>query len=270
MSLEFVKRNCIGKYFDVFLTRFSIGIKEALQYKAQFYTGTISHLTFNLVMIFSTIVVLNNFSFIDFTIFEIIFMFLHSQVLVMSFGLFLWYKKFSNTIKLGDLNLYLTKPILTNFFCTITYFPYYALFYCFFDLILFLFFGLYFNFLNPSYILTFLISLIGIGILVFEFRVLDSLAFFIKENYLILKFFRRFDGLYHQFPIILFENSLFFFGLIIGFSLYGVLPISFYFGKVSLDLIYLSYILGGLFLIFLIFLEKIIWHYGLKKYEAFG
>lgn len=259
-----------GNLLEYIKVRMYLGLLREKEYKASLYTALLAHITFTVVIVISTLIVISNFSFFEFSSVEIVFLILHSQMLTMFYGFLKWGDKLHLALINGDMNNFLTKPM--NIF--VQYILHYNLYVVFLLTVIDLFFlilvGLFFGILNFKYLLVLFLSILGGVMFILFFRFFDSLAFFMKNNKLIARVYYDLDKTYNQFPFFLFEGVLKKVGLLVGYSIYALLPILWYFNKIEL-----SFVLKVNFYVFLIclvlgFAIYFLWEVGLKKYEAFG
>ena len=105
---------------------------------------------------------------------------------------------------------------------------------------------------------------------VLVFRFCDSMAFFIKNNKFLIKNYYVIERAYNQFPLIIFDGFLNKLGLVVGHSVYGIIPVLYYFDKIDLDIIIVMYKVIFSTITLLLIGIIINWKIGLKKYEAYG
>jgi hypothetical protein len=128
------------------------------------------------------------------------------------------------------------------------------------------FFYFYGDYQNSSLGLILLIFSLVYYVIYIDF--LESIAFFIKENTPFIRIGKDVAYLNEKFTPKVFENTLFSFLFYLPTALFGYFFIEFLNGR---EYIIVNY-LHGILISFLLFLSGtfLLWHYGLKKYEAFG
>lgn len=246
------------------------GLLETKEYKSNFYIGLLSHLTFTSVLTFSTYIVLNFSSSINLSLLEIIFLMLYAQVMAMFFGLFRWGNKLNQELVTGKINVYLMKPKNTFFQYLLNSIPYFSIPLPIIDFLLLMVFSLSFSLFDFSKLLsTFIISIPGGIMYVLFFRFFDSMAFFMKNNKFLVKNYYVIERGYYQFPLIIFDGFLNKLGLVVGHSVFGILPVLYYFDKIDNNIILEMYIVIFPVIILLLIGIIINWKIGLKKYEAY-
>lgn len=264
----FRNRNTIQKYFEVFITKSLISLKENKEYKTQLWSVILFDIMIFLVMIFfysvfgELVFEFLNWSTYDFLIFFCLNM-LAAKVIWMHF-----LKVFASRLLNGELNLYLVRPINSYFMANsmtinganiVTGLAYLLL------TILLIYFGNY-----SYYLLAFLIFILGcIYYLIFH-NFIASLAFFMKSSeFLVNLVNRRLNFAIEEYTPKLFYKTPFQW---IAFSM----PSAFYAffvmealnGRFDLLIEFSIYLLGVFIVLFIGLIFE--WHYGLKRYEAYG
>jgi hypothetical protein len=136
-------------------------------------------------------------------------------------------------------------------------------------LVLVSFFYIYLDLPTYKLIISLCFSSLAGVFFVLLFRLLDSISFFIKDRSY-FEAYLRLHEVYDRFPAIMFIGTLKNLGFFTANTYYAVYSTQYVFGHISFN-----YLLElSLYLIILIAICSIIifllWHYGLKKYEAFG
>lgn len=259
-------------YVDFLVESFRIGFKGLKEYKANFYTGFFSHAFFTVVLFFFTLISIDKFAQFELSFGEVLFFTLYSQCFAMFGGFFKYGPKLDTILLSGYMNVFLARPI--NPFISFLFYGnlFWLVFLVIIDFFLLLIVGFWFGLFDSW--LRFLIclgfSLFGALSFILIHRVFDSSAFFFKNFWFVKTPYLSMEKLYHQFPLLIFDGWLRYFGFLAGISFYGVIPVFWFFGVIDFSLLVLFFeiLLGIIFIcLFFIFL---LWRYGLRRYEAFG
>jgi ABC-type uncharacterized transport system permease subunit len=102
------------------------------------------------------------------------------------------------------------------------------------------------------------------------YKTFDSFAFFMKNHSFMRENFDMIQNLYGSYPVPLFRGFLKNIAIFIPFVYYSSYVTMYVFGYINnLQLLVLSFYATLLMLFFGVILY-LLWHFGLKKYEAFG
>jgi ABC-type uncharacterized transport system permease subunit len=265
MKNDFVKRNCIQKYFDFIKERIKIGLKEAFEYKLNTWSAILMNTVYvGVMMIFFLTLspLLENvlsWKIKDYFLYLII-------GLVMSKFLILFsLKQLAKNILLGAFNTVLVKPINPFLFFSTQFggavFVTLGIF--FFLMIAFI---LLFYKISLTFIIYFIFSIFYISLFSSFF---SSTAFFMKENSMFINIPRKLNNRVREFTPKSFETYSFgsllylFPSAATGFILVEFLKGNFEYIPIILKIIFPSFLIMvmGIYLM---------WKIGLKKYEAFG
>ncbi|NQZ84551.1 MAG: ABC-2 family transporter protein [Nanoarchaeales archaeon] len=257
----------LSRYFNFFITKIYMGFIEIKEYKV----NTLIILLNDIIYMYITFIFINLFSNLtsyfdtwsNFDKFTYLIL-LYSGVRIMRYFLL---RRFSQKLKSGELNLYLTRPLnpfifaATNGINSVTVFSTFPVIISFIYIIIV---GSYQNIL-----LTILLHIFGIFYFALILNVCMSFAFFMKEFFLGRFITDDLVPLSEKFTPASFSGNN------ILEMLFYLLPTSFY-GYLCIELlkgnfIVLDYMFYG-FLVFTILLVLLIimWKFGLKRYEAFG
>jgi hypothetical protein len=259
-------KSIIGRHLSFLYESFLISIQSAKEYKVNMY----SMIGFDVILILSRLLA---FSVILSIVAEIIqwnildyFMW---YVLVLIYWKFYWMhnlRDFNRILLKGDLNTAFTKPInpyvficsgrmsFNNFVSGI--------------ILAFTIFGVGMYQGYSNYVFAFLIMLFGIVSFLITRNLFESIAFFSKNQNVLQTVYDEFDSITLRFTPKLFQetffkNIVYLFTGVTGYFFVEILK-----GHFEELLFFLPYILGVF--IFSCFGLYLLWHYGLKKYEAFG
>ena len=265
---KFRKRNFFQKYSEVFFTKCKIALKENKEYKAQFWSVVL----FDLILVF---VILLFFEFYGKLVFEILNWSIFDFFLLFCFqllaGKFYWMHNLrflSQRILQGELNLYLIRPVNTFFLTSIKFISGSNIITGVILLIVTIFAIFIGNYQNI--ILAVIILVLGSIYFVIFIDFLYSFAFFIKESMFLVQIFNHQLNMNIQhFTPKLFEMSIFkWVAFLLPSAIYGFFAVQALKNEFTLLLFFLPYLLISFFI--MLFGVILMWHYGLKKYEAFG
>ncbi len=265
---DFRKRNTIHKYSEIFFIKIYLSIKAIKEYKTNtaldfFTTITLSASFLIFYFIYQKeLVPFLNWEYYDFIIY--FFLLLYASLILRFFIL----TNFKYTLTSGKLNEYIVKPISPLYFTLINgHRPTIILSATIYTIILTILitYGKYSN-----YLISFTIFLFGYISHTIIMNMILSLAFFIKESGIIYDiYYRNTFFTVEQFTPKLFEQSfLRFFAFLIPAAYYGYFVIESLKGRFN-ELIYYFPFMLIITIICSITLFTL-WHYGLRKYEAFG
>ena len=272
MELE-VKQFGWKRNWDYIKANFIIMLKTLIEYKIAMFSAFLEQLSFFIIQFFFFKVLSDNFAdTIGWTLFDfILFAFLIDFMVVIS-GFVIWGRNLTVDLKVGTLNLYLMKPMNKFFSYQFSNFSITSFIMIIMNLIIFPIFLIHFkiNLFNIYYGLAILVLIVFFHIVTGLF--LKSISFWsfgLSESLYNLNS----EIVYNfaqQYPWQFFKNLSFHF---ISFS-FAIIFISSLLIPVlrghEIWNIYIQLsILVGMILL-LIIGTVINWHYGLKKYEAFG
>ena len=265
---KFRKRNIFQKYSEVFLTKCLIAMKENKEYKAQFW----SVLLFDIILVF---VILLFFEFYGKLVFEILNWSLLDFFILFCFqllaGKFYWMHNLrflSQRILQGELNLYLVRPINTFFLTSIKFISGSNIITGVILLIITIFSVFIGNYQNMIY--SFIILILGSIYFLIFIDFLYSFAFFIKDSKFLVEIFNHElnMNIQHYTPKLFERTSFKWIAFLLPSAIYGFFAVEALKNEFTLLLFFLPYIIISFFIMF--FGIIVMWHYGLKKYEAFG
>ncbi len=271
--MEQVKPFGWRRSLDYFKTNLVLTCKALFEYKANFYVSIFEQFWYYITYFVFFVVVSDNFSsvvnwsFADFLLFALIIDFIH-----VGFGLFFWNFDLQSSIVRGDLNSNIIRPI--NPLVSYSFFRLSkgAIFFIISNFLVFPIFILYFGYEFHNIFLSFIIGLLIYLDLIFMGMFVVSISFFsfgladflgevvgagihqISKNYP-FQFFER-----TAFKVVLLGIPLFFTSSLLMPLLKGV---DVWNMKLQLMILFCT-------LIFFLMGSLLSWHYGLKKYEAFG
>ncbi len=256
--------------FSVYKIQFILALKQLKEYKIDFFMGFLVNVSLTITYLFFYYFFndLSNgildWNFYDFILF--FFMGFFSSL----FLRFFWVRMLVFILKRGKLNTILSKPVNPFFFLVLheirgSFIP--------FTFILFII-TLSLIFISQDYsnfLFAFLIVLIGFLIQVLFLNVIFSMAFFTKGlvNYLFEIYYRNLNSTVETYTPKFFENTK----IVELVYLFPVAFIDYFFieilkGRTTEVFVYLpNFLFFGLICFIILLIE---WHYGLKKYEAFG
>ncbi|MDA3855765.1 MAG: ABC-2 family transporter protein [Candidatus Woesearchaeota archaeon] len=252
---------------------FIVHLKTFKEYKTNLYLGIFAHLTFMIIISFSFFVLKEQFS-------EIFYWNLNEfalYLILMELFLFFfhpWFRGLRVDLLTGKFNAYLTRPVslflhqsLANIKMDTILF---SLIYMLALIIYFAFIDINFNLIRATVTMGF--SFLG-GVFLMNVRCfLNSLAFFIKENgFLGEIYFGNFTNAFSYYPISFFKNnSIRYFGLIVGVVYYATLPTDFYFGYIGYKELFDYFLILMGMIVVLIISSYFLWKKGLEKYEGYN
>ncbi|MCA9459770.1 MAG: ABC-2 family transporter protein [Nanoarchaeota archaeon] len=253
--------------------KFIILFKVVLEYKINFYMALINNVSSVLVQaIILSILYLQFKTLIGWEFEAYVFFILILNFMFRLTGAFWFSSGLKKELIRGNINDYLTKP--TNVFIQYLFnnMPIQAFMVSsiyFTGLILFVVY--YFDILSMFRLFLLIPFLLLSGLFtILVFRFLDSLAFFIKENYFLIHGFRSINLIYTSYPVNMFDNVIKKIGYFFGIVYFGAYATEFLFFKIDIYEFYLLHLI----LLILIFLSCLFlygsWKFGLRKYEAFG
>lgn len=249
--------------------RFEIAIKRLIEYKASAYSAFFANVGYSIAYIIVALAISNLSLIPGWTEQDYMFVAVFNMLVITIAGLFVWRESLFSYINDGRLNLYLYRPIS----------PFFNYLFNMSDAIvnivttgiLVVFFAIYYHLSLMVLIPAVLISILIAIFIIFVRELFNSVYFFnsgITTNLHIL--YWNAQDISRTYPPKLFENLKFhfmFFIFMTGFVSYLVLPI------INHQITNYFFIVLGI-LIVLIALTytatKILWHYGLKKYEGYN
>ncbi|MEC8339078.1 MAG: hypothetical protein VXZ40_00505 [Nanoarchaeota archaeon] len=268
MKEEFVKRNSIKKYLDYIIEQSLLGLKTIKEYKTNSYLMILLDVVTFGVMMLTYMILMRTLPGIF--IWDLYDFFLFYGITLMLWKL-MWMhtlRQFNNTLLSGELNIYRTKPFNVYFLTSSKWINV-----SFANQIsnIFLYGIIIVIFLTQEYnnlILVHILLIIGLIYFVTFFTFINSMFFFMKRNDF-GHFLHTIEGILYDFTPRIFENMKLGNILLLfpaAISSYFIIEVAN--NRFNLYLHYLPYAL----LVFLTLLSSIVvlWHYGLKKYEAFG
>lgn len=256
---------------EYFKTNFKLMWINTIEYKANFYGNILTLFSFTLIQLFTYSLISYVFSdligwkFSDFILFYVL-MYLVGQFN----GIFSWGKELFIILSKGTLNIYLTKPIKPFIGYIFSILSGYAFISIIFRTILLFLVIYYFN-ITLNNLLLGLVLFLSIGFLFFLiYQFIESCEFISLNLSSVLDTYWQIDNIFTTYPAQLFRKfpfqfALYFFPLIFISSL--IVPLLR--GYEIWNLYSQLTILISLIIIFG-FGTWLNWHYGLKKYEAFG
>jgi len=266
---KFRKRNVFQKYLEVFFTRLKLGLTEMKEYPSNNIAGLISN--FSLMgtyiifyFVFAEIILFKSLNWEKYD-FIVLFM------LLLTYALFLRFfslSDFQNQLLRGELNNYLVRPINPYSIASTKNLRGSIILNFLIFLGLTIFVLIYGNYSN--YIFAFIIGSLGFITHTLIINNIFSLSFFMKKGDIFYDlYYKQYFTTIESYTPKMFENTLLKHivyltpASFIGFFIIEVLK-----GRFELVL---QYLLPFIFLTIVSLLLLIVqWHYGLKKYEAFG
>lgn len=262
-----VKPFGIRRHLDYFFTKIFLSIQKMKEYKADFY----SMMFFDIILLISYIIAYT-------VIGNLISPFLNWKIgdffLLFCFSLLAWkilwihnLRGFSSRLLKGELNIAMVKPINVYFNIATEQINFQNII-SGFGLFLLAVIYIIYDQSYENFLLAFFIFIFGSVYLVVIFNFIQSFSFFIKRNEFIYNIVFDTEGLINKYTPKTFEGTsisylFYLFPASIGFFLIEALN-----GRIKQFLFYFPYLLFSFFV--LILGTYILWHYGLKKYEAFG
>jgi ABC-type uncharacterized transport system permease subunit len=257
----------IKKNYDYFLARIDIGLKQNKEYKINFYSSLINDIgviftSFIFYTVYSSLIGddLLNWNTYDYFVYVLLAM--GASKFHRLFG----FHQLRRILLRGTLNMALVRPIHPYIFFLFTSFSGFRLVsypITYITLIISIIFGDYSN-----YFFALIIYIYGILYYAIAYSVIYGTAFFIKENSSFIMIYESMQGVISRFTPKLFqEGFLFHIAILFPMSIASFLTINILKGNfLLLDYLYHSFII----FIVLVIINIMQWHYGLKKYEAFG
>lgn len=261
------------KYFEYFITGLKLSFKERVEYKANFLTSTLSELgeTFSLLVfayIFSS-----NFELLDWTFVDFIILFFFGNLVHTLSGIFWYTKQINYRIKQGFFNslFYLPGNRFFNYLFLKGYNP---VIHVVIDTIIFLpIIIIMATFTLKSIVLTLLLTLLLSYFFLITFYFLDSFSWFFVDIGKILSenvLEKINDKILYTYPGTIFsKTNIKYVLLIMPMYFVATLIVPTLQNKTNNDFNFNIIIIITLSIIFTI-VTAINWHYGLKRYEAFG
>ena len=264
---QFRNRNFMTKHIEVYYSFLRLALKQNKEYKINLVMGFLANVTVTLAYFLFYFVYTNisneflGWKFYDFALMLLIL--LTASLGLRMFCIFL----FQRTLLTGTMNLYLIRPV-NPFFMSLSKFTGSIVFYTtlwFLISIIFVLIGNYQNYLLA--LLCFVIGFVGHVLIINNIL---SLSFFMKENdFLLTLYYHEFVNTIESFTPKVFENL--FFGnvlYLVPISFVGYFVIEILKGNTTQFYIYLPWFIGVIFVSFIVLIIQ--WHYGLKRYEAYG
>ncbi len=261
-------RNIFQKYLEVFFTKCRISLKEIIEYKTQFW----SVLFFDVIIFFVMILFLNIygtlvFEFLNWGTYDF-FIFFCLLILAAKFIWMHFLRFFSTRLIQGELNLYLVRPVSSYFMmnCStinganiVTGFGFFML-----TLIL-VYFGDYTN-----YFFSIIIFLFGICYYIIFHNFFASFSFFMKKGeFLVDLFNRRINFAIEEFtPKLFYKTPFQWVAFLMPSAIYGFFTLEALKGNFEIFSEFSLILLISFVIMFVGLLLQ--WHYGLKRYEAYG
>lgn len=261
-NMEYIKEMLIIKF------------KTLIEYKTNLVMAFINNL-FRIFTqsIFLFVIAINFNDFINWSFKEYLFFIIISNLIYRYFGLLFFTTILKRYLISGNLNISLIRPINSFLQYLLRFIPIQAIFPATIYLIALIIYLVYY--FEYSIIINFfmLIPFLFIGGIfsILIIRYLESFAFFIKESSFLLKSYNSTSTIFQIHPAKIFDGSkIKFISLMIPNVYFGFYATQFLFGHITniyLMVLFLSLIIFNILFGFGIFIN---WHYGLKKYEAFG
>ncbi|MCA9460101.1 MAG: hypothetical protein KC550_06145 [Nanoarchaeota archaeon] len=253
--------------FVFIMAKIELAFKATKEYKANFW----SMLLFDFVILFSYMVL---FVIIDKISSDYLFWDYMDFILLFCLNLLMWkflwlhnLRNFGFRLLSGELNVFRTKPVNTYLMATSNYINGQNIIsglVLFFIIVLSMF---YYNYLNHYKALILIIFSFFYFMAFFNF--FNSIYFFMKSGHFFTEILFRANSMVKIFSPRVFDklsiSSLFY---LLPTTINGFFVIEILKGNTNLFLTFLPYLLISFFIF--IFGIYILWHYGLKKYEAFG
>lgn len=257
---------------DYIKVNFFIMWKSLIEYKIHFYSmffDQIFYVVFYFIFLF---VLSTNFGeVIGWNLFDFVLLMILIDLIRVGQGIFLWEANIFDSITSGSFNHYLVRPISCQFKYFFSRINASAIFYFISDLFLLIFAIIYFN-ETINLVLLFIISVLMI-ILEGTFSIFYNSFGFIYigfERNVLNPFIVPVYRMLNQYPAQFFQKSRI-------LSIFFIFPI-FYISSLLIPLsrginvsnLYLQLLIITILIIIFISVSIINWHYGLKKYKAFG
>lgn len=262
----------LKKNIEYFYEWFKIDMKQNWEYKTNMIFSTMITITNTIVTLFVLIVLKNQLG-DEFLWGMEEFIFFSLQIFFISVfgGIFSYSKKLKKYLIEGKLNEYLIRPLSTQlqyFFQTSRTRRFYVAILYFIALVYYVF-SLKVNFVK--FCIVFILSLVGITAFLVIIFFIDSWAFFVKESYTLLSIYKNTYSFFRVYPFSFFEDLRYASVLLIfPVTFYGSILTDYLFGyKTINDVVGYLYYIIAIIIVFSIG-TYINWHFGLKKYEAYG
>lgn len=258
-------------YWNYFKENFIVSFKSLVAYKTNLYNLIIIEFFLAFSMLIFGFVLADNFSEqIEWTFFHFTLLYYISMLINDLSGIFHFNKALFYRLTEGNFNSYLSKP--GNPFLIYIFSPGFNVFISvliYFLLLIILFIYLQFSFLNI--LIAFLLMFFSIILYIFLIHFFNSISFFsLKTGEYILRFLWEGNGLAQTYPYPFFNKLKYkFLLLIFPAFITSSLIIPILFSENIFDLKNQLILLLSIFTISF-FGVKIMWKYGLKRYEAFG
>ena len=258
---------------DYILEAIKVEFKVLKEYKMNIYMGILTSISYIISQIIVLFTINNYFNdLLGWELKEYLGFLIFTNTFSTLAGIFYYNRILKNILLTGEMNMYLLRPI-PNF---IMYKMSTSIFFMFIEFLieiicLIVFLIYYSNFINfLNFILIILFVSCGVLFEIFVGNIIDSLAFFIKSNEFIISLHSQFRHTYYRFPASMFRGILFTISLFISVTYVGIFAISFLFGNMEYSLFFKFFSLLIFLVIFCIGVLCLQWHFGLKKYEAYG
>lgn len=261
----------MDKYFSYLKELLWIKILVNKEYKINIYSSLMISLFSSIILLIIITVVRNQFGdLLGWNYQESVFFVFYIQTFITFSIIFYINSILGLRLLSGRFNIYLTKPI--NVFYQ--YFLSTLVIEVFIDFIIFFFISVglffYFDLYNDRlfFLLIFTFCATILNILIYRF--FDSLAFIMKDNIFLFSLYSDYNEVFERFPAHMFKNRLRIVSLFFTNSLIGGFSLNYYYGYLNFNYIFNLFILIIFWIILFIILIVILWHYGLKRYEAYG
>ncbi|MCA9460102.1 MAG: ABC-2 family transporter protein [Nanoarchaeota archaeon] len=247
--------------------------KRTIEYKTNTYISLFEQFWYYLIYFLFFYVLAENFSLVvswnlgDFIIFALLIDFIHVFA-----GLFMWKEKFHLTMLNGNLNNYLIRPIKPKLAYYYSNLSVGALIFMLTNIIVFPFVIYYFKIELNNLFLSFIIFLLILLVYILSYFFSRSINFF---SFGLASFFETIREIGNitigkNYPFSFFEKFNFNF-LLLGFPIFFTSSLLIPLLR-SYEIIHFEFQIKVLFSLIFFFATSgyLLWHYGLKKYEAFG
>ncbi len=260
----------MGNLISVYKVQFLMALKQLKEYKIDFYMGLVTNIIVSLSYVLFYLVFDNlsggilDWEYYDFILF--FFMSFFTSLLLR----FFWVRSMVILLNNGNLNMVLSKPVNTFFFVIIKDLRGSIIFFTFFLGLITILLSIT-NTSYSNYILAYSIALIGFLIQAIFLNVIFSMAFLTKGlvKYLFSIYYHNLNTAVETYtPKFFEETNLKYLAYMFPVSFIDYFFIEILKGNTTEVLLYLPYfLLFGIICLMILILQ---WHYGLKKYEAFG
>lgn len=255
--------------WNYFLAKLLISLKEIKEYRIDVYFSLFSYSVTLITYMFFYLVFFDFLEILDWSNFEFLLFFILcwlGSLIVVNFSL----RSFKTVLLKGDMNKLMTLPLNKFLLANLTIIKGRNFFTVILNFFIYLFLTLTLDYEFHLILFSVLVLLLGSIFFIIFVDFFYVLAFFFKEVDIVYNLFiKEMVYLNEKFTPNLFSGSFFkdFFFLLPS-AFYGYFALEVLRGEFNLFLHYLSFCLIIILVMFIITL--IIWHYGLKKYEAFG